>query len=133
MTQASALLMDFSQSLANRRQRPRHANVGSTTHLRGSTSKPPGAIGPLDDLARPAPEADKGSAQFRPGIAAIGEHVAQFWGLMAKPGKDPGRAIPILKVGRVDRARDQVAAGVREDVTLFGGAFDPMAGDRLTP
>ncbi len=32
--------MDFSQSLASRRQRPSHAKVRSTTHRRGSTSKP---------------------------------------------------------------------------------------------
>ena len=39
-TQALALLMDFSQSLVRRRQRPSHAKVRSTTHLRGSSSKP---------------------------------------------------------------------------------------------
>lgn len=39
-TQASALSMVFSQSLARRRQRPSHAKVRSTTDLRGSTSKP---------------------------------------------------------------------------------------------
>ena len=37
---ASALSMDFAQSLAGRRQRPSHAKARSTTHLRGSTSKP---------------------------------------------------------------------------------------------
>jgi hypothetical protein len=39
-SQASALAIDFSQSLARRRQRPSHAKVRSTTHLRGKTSKP---------------------------------------------------------------------------------------------
>ena len=39
-----------------------------------------GGVGSLDDLQSPAPEADEGTAQFRPGIAAIREHVAQFWG-----------------------------------------------------
>jgi len=39
-THASALSMVFSQSRASRRQRPSHAKVRSTTHLRGSTSKP---------------------------------------------------------------------------------------------
>ena len=37
---ASALAMVFSQSFAIRRQRPSHAKVRSTTHLRGMTSKP---------------------------------------------------------------------------------------------
>ena len=39
-SQASALAIDFSQSLARRRQRPSHAKVRSTTHLRGKTLKP---------------------------------------------------------------------------------------------
>ena len=37
---ACELAMDFSQSLANRRQRLSHAKVRSTTHLLGMTSKP---------------------------------------------------------------------------------------------
>ncbi len=37
---ASALSMEFSQFLVKRRQRPSHAKVRSTTHLRGSTFKP---------------------------------------------------------------------------------------------
>jgi len=37
---ASALAMDFSQSLASFRQRLSHAKVRSTTHLLGITSKP---------------------------------------------------------------------------------------------
>ncbi len=36
---AVALSVDFSQSLARRRQRPSHAKVRSTTHLRGKISK----------------------------------------------------------------------------------------------
>ena len=37
-SQASALAMVFSQSLAMRRQRPSDAKVRSTTHLRGMTT-----------------------------------------------------------------------------------------------
>src|SRR4051794_23076510 len=37
---ASAFRLRFSQSLASRRQRPSHANVRSTTHRFGSTTKP---------------------------------------------------------------------------------------------
>ena len=37
---AVVLSIDFSQSLANLRHRPSHANVRSTTHHRGKTSKP---------------------------------------------------------------------------------------------
>src|SRR5450759_2868079 len=38
--QATALAMVASKSFANLRQRPSHAKVRSTTHLRGRTSKP---------------------------------------------------------------------------------------------
>ena len=38
--QASVLAMVFSQSFANRRHRPNHARVRSTTQRRGRTSKP---------------------------------------------------------------------------------------------
>ena len=39
-TQATALAMVASKSLASLRQRPSQAKVRSTTHLRGRTSKP---------------------------------------------------------------------------------------------
>lgn len=45
-----------------------------------------GTVGALDDLQRPAPEADKGVAQFRPGIAAVREHMAQFRSFAKTPG-----------------------------------------------
>jgi hypothetical protein len=38
--QATALAMLASKSFASLRQRPSHAKVRSTTHLRGKTSKP---------------------------------------------------------------------------------------------
>ena len=84
-----------------------------------------GGIRALDDLQRPAPEADEGAPQFRPGIAAIREHMAQFWGLAAEPGKDTGRAVTILDIGRMDLACNQVAAGVGDDVTF--APLDPLA------
>jgi hypothetical protein len=40
LIQASAEAMDFSQSLARRRQRPRQAKVRSTTQRLGRGSKP---------------------------------------------------------------------------------------------
>ena len=93
----------------------------------------PGGVGALDDLQRPAPEVDKGTPQLRSGIAAVGEDVAQIWGLSAEPCEDPGRAIAILNVGRMDLARDQVSTGIGDDVAPFGGALEPVAGNRLTP
>ena len=84
-----------------------------------------GSVGPLDDLHRPASEVGEGAPQFRPGIAAIREHMAQTQSLAAEPGKDPGRAVTILDIGRMDLACDQVAAGIGDDVTF--APLDPLA------
>ncbi len=64
---ASAEAMDFSQSLANRRDLPSHANVRSTTHRRGRTSKPLGGIGAFDDVDGPVAEVAHGGFQLRTG------------------------------------------------------------------
>ena len=82
-------------------------------------------VGALDDLQRPASEAHEGTPQLRSGIAAVREHVAQFRSLAAEPGKDPGRTVTILNVGRMNLACDQVAAGVSNDVAF--STFDPLA------
>ena len=61
------------------------------------------------------------------GISApmVSKHVAQFRSLAAQPGKDPGRAIAILNASAVDRAGEQVAAGVGDYMAF--AAFDPLA------
>ena len=59
--------------------------------------------------------------------------MAQFGSLAAELGEDPGRAVTVLNIGCVDFARDQVAAGIGDDVTPFGGTLEPVAGSRLTP
>ena len=41
-----------------------------------------------------------------------------FGGLAAEPCEDQGRAIPILDMGGVDIAYDQVSAGIGDDVAF---------------
>ena len=50
----------------------------------------------FDDLQR---QAHEGAPQLRSGTAAIRKHVARLRSLAAEPGKNPGRAVTILKVG----------------------------------
>ena len=74
---ASLEAMAFSHSFANRRQRPSHAKVRSTTHRPGEDFEAFGGIGALDDFERPLSDHVQCAAQFRPGIGAIGEQVAR--------------------------------------------------------
>ena len=69
--------------------------------------------------------AEKGPAELRSGIAAIGKDMAELWSLAAELGEDPERAIPVLDVGCVDFAGDQGAAGIDDDVAL--STFDLLA------
>lgn len=77
-TQASAEAMVRSKSFASLRHLPSQANVRSTTHRRGRTSKPLALSvrltisSELSDLLQRAP-------QLRSGIAAIGEDMMQPW------------------------------------------------------
>ena len=73
-----------------------------------------GTVGPFHDLDGPAANADQRLAQFRPGIAAIGEDMAQLLRLTAEPGKDAGSAVTVLNVRGVNIQREQVTAGVGE-------------------
>ena len=71
-------------------------------------------------------ERARGSApQRRSAVAAGREHAARFRSFAVVPGHDPGRAVTILNIGPMSLARDQVAAGVGDDVTL--APLDPNA------
>ena len=60
------------KSFASLRQRPSHAKVRSTTHLRGRTSKPC-AVSAFDDFYRPLTYTLQSLSQFISGIATIGK------------------------------------------------------------
>ena len=69
--------MVASKSFASLRQRPSHAKVRSTTHLRGRTSNPCAVSERLIISSRPFTNTFQRLAQFLAGIAAIGEDMAQ--------------------------------------------------------
>jgi hypothetical protein len=117
MSQAVALSMEASKSLARRRLRPSHAEVRSTTHLRGKSWKPLTPAGPQWLMA---------ARNWGAPVDAIGENVTQLGEASAQRSEQRHRAIRILKVGRVDLAGDHEAFGVSDDVAL--AALDPLAG-----
>ena len=65
-TEAPALAMVFSRSLANRRQRPGHAKVRSTTHLHGSTLNPLAVSGRLTICNLQCPTSRRAPQSFGP-------------------------------------------------------------------
>ena len=73
--QAVELSSDRSQSFANLRHRPSHANVRSATHRRGRTSNP-FAVSERLMISSVAAVPERG-LQLVLGIAAICEHMAQ--------------------------------------------------------
>lgn len=74
MIHASAEAMDFSTSLASLRHLPSHANVRSTTHRRGRTSKPL-ALSVRLMISMVQPDFLQPAFQLVSRIAAIGEDV----------------------------------------------------------
>ena len=144
MSQASALAMVASKSLARRRLRPSQAKVRSTTQRRGRTLKPvtsslrltissvhwpifstPGqdlearhVVASLDDLQRPLADLFQRLAEFRSGVVAIGEDVAQPGEGPSDRGEQRRRTVAVLDMGGVNHASDEPPAGVGEDMAL---------------
>jgi hypothetical protein len=73
-TQATALVMVASKSLASRRHRLSHANVLSTTHRRGKTSKPFAVSDRL--MIQTGSEFGQGVLELVARIGAVSEDVA---------------------------------------------------------
>ncbi len=103
-TQATALAMVVSKSLASLRHRPSQANVRSTTHQAGQYFKPFGLIGPLDDRDGPFADFIERIAELVAGIAAVGEDVPQPGVKKADRRQDTDGAVPILDVGGMNLA-----------------------------
>ena len=116
-TQACADLMDRSKSLAS---------LGICLAMRRSVRRPigaadleaPGAVRPLDDFQREAPDLLQGAAQFRPCIAPISEDMAQPRPSLEDGPQDGWRAVAVLDIGGVDDRADQQAQRVDDDVAL---------------
>ena len=116
--QASAEATDFSQSLASLRQRPSQAKVRSTTHRRGSTSKPLAVSERVTTSIVHAPNRRERAAQFRPRIATVGEDVAEPRARPADRGEDGRRAVAVLHVGGMHDQAEQQTDGVDDGVAL---------------
>ena len=112
-TQATALAMVASKSLARRRQRPSQAKVRSTTQRRGKHLEALGGVGALDDLDRPGPSLANEALELFAGIAAVGKEMTQPWIELADRGEDADGAVAILDVGLVHLQTDQVACRYR--------------------
>lgn len=61
-------------------------------------------------------------AEFWPGVAAVGEDMAQPWKALTYPLEHVYGTVAVLNIGRMDQDEDQKAAGVGEDMAL--SAFD---------
>ena len=75
--QACALAIDLSQSFDRRRQRPSPAKVRSTTHRRGSTSKPCAVSERLTICTVKRSDDLQGVSQFGARIAAVRKDMPQ--------------------------------------------------------
>jgi hypothetical protein len=85
-----------------------------------------GGVGPLDDLDPPDALAFQGAAQLQPGIAAVGEVVAQPRPVRADRTQDHRGAVAVLHARRVHHRADHQAERVSHDMPL--AAFDPFPG-----
>ena len=86
-----------------------------------------GGVGALDDFQRPCADFGECGAEFVPGIAPIGEDVAQPREAVTDAGEHIGRAaVAILNIGGVNDGPDEQSLRVGEDMTL--AALDLLAG-----
>jgi hypothetical protein len=125
-SQALALAIEASKSLARRRLRLSQANVRSTHPSAGQDLKPGSLARPLDDFNSPPTEIGEGVVKFRAGVGGVGEQMAQ-----PREGRVNGfdhdhRPVAILHIGTVDFGADQQTAGIGDDMAF--ATFDVLAG-----
>ena len=75
-------------------------------------------VASLDDLQRPLADLFQRLAEFRSGVGAIGEDVAQPGEGPSDRGEQRRRAVAVLDMGGVNHAGDEPPAGVGEDMAL---------------
>lgn len=85
-----------------------------------------GLVRALDDFQRELSDLLQCAPQLRPGIAAIGEDMAQPRPRFENGLQDSWRAVAVLNVGGMDDEPDQQAERVNDDVAL--AAHDLLAG-----
>ena len=86
-----------------------------------------GGIGARHDLNDPSPDPGQGPAQSWPGIPFVREDMAQSRRLALEQAEHI-RRVTVLKTGRMDPDRNQMAAGLRHDMAL--APLDPLSGVR---
>lgn len=89
-----------------------------------------GAVGTLDDFERELADLLQGSPQLRPGIAAIGEDMAQPRPALEDRFQDGGRSVAVLNVGGMDDQPDHEAERIDDDMPL--AAHDLLARVKAT-
>jgi hypothetical protein len=88
-------------------------------------------VGSLDDLQGNG-QPDDCTRELRPGIAAVGEYLAQPWELPQGLVNQTGSAIAILDVGRDHLDREEMAFGVDDRVALDAlGFLARVVADRI--
>ena len=100
--QACALAIDLSQSFDRRRQRPSPAKVRSTTHRRGSTSKPCAVSERLTICTVKRSDDLQGVSQFGARIAAVRKDMPQHGIARGDSLQHIQRAVKILNAGAMD-------------------------------
>ena len=85
-----------------------------------------GRVGSLDDLQGPGADLLQGTTEFRAGVAAIGEDMAQPGQGEPDRFEDARRTVAVLDIGPMDRQPDRQAQRVGDDRTL--AALDLLAG-----
>ena len=75
-------------------------------------------IGPLDDLQGPLTQPSQRVLEFRSGIGAVGEDMAQPREGVTDGSKHRRGAVAVLNVRAMDQRRDQQTAGVGEYMAL---------------
>jgi hypothetical protein len=94
--------MVASKFFASLRQRPSHAKVRSTTHLRAAKPREAlGRVGPFDDSYRLFADAFQSLAQFISGITIVGKDMAQPGIARTDRSKNTWSALAILNAGFV--------------------------------
>src|SRR6201993_3066031 len=127
MSQAWALSMVASKSLARRRLRLSQAMVRSTTHRRGNSWKPLAAsqrrtISRVQLVA----ELGEGLLELSAGVGGISEDVAQPGKGAAHGGEQQRCAVAILDVGRMHDGGDEKPRRVGQQMAL--ASLDLLAG-----
>ena len=117
---ARAVLVRFSKSLASRRHLPSQANVLSTTHRLGMTSKPTAVSDRLTiSVSKWCKIFFRAWSNTRPLVSAVGKEFLQKRKPAEQGSEDQNAAIAVLDIGWMHDGVQQQAYRVDKDVALL--------------